>query len=122
MWRHLLNYYKRESALVEGPLTNLKPSVIQFSALSHRERRGPRLQDEPQFTEASHGPLAASAITSASASAAAAAVNQSHLQVDVRESAMQGTGLACVLLHPTTGGSQAPRKCPVFPHTRTTAP
>ena len=77
LWRHLLSYYKREGALVEGPLTNLKPSVITFGSLPQRERRGPRLQEE---------------ILPESAAGTSATVNQGHVQADVREAAMQGTG------------------------------
>jgi len=31
LWNHLLTYYKENGVLVEGPLNNLKPSLIQFS-------------------------------------------------------------------------------------------
>lgn len=31
LWNHLLTYYKEQKCLVEGPLTNLKESLIQFS-------------------------------------------------------------------------------------------
>ena len=31
LWNHLLNHYKEKQVLVEGPLTNLKESMIQFS-------------------------------------------------------------------------------------------
>ena len=31
LWNHLLNYYKEQKVLVEGPLNNLKESLIQFS-------------------------------------------------------------------------------------------
>lgn len=31
LWNHLLNFYKEQKVLVEGPLTNLKESVIQFA-------------------------------------------------------------------------------------------
>ena len=31
LWNHLLNYYKEQHVLVEGPLNNLKESMIQFS-------------------------------------------------------------------------------------------
>ena len=31
LWNHLLNYYKENGVLVEGPLNNLKPSLIQFN-------------------------------------------------------------------------------------------
>lgn len=31
LWNHLLNYYKDNGVLVEGPLNNLKPSLIQFN-------------------------------------------------------------------------------------------
>ena len=31
MWNHLLNFYKEQKVLVEGPLNNLKESVIQFA-------------------------------------------------------------------------------------------
>ena len=30
LWNHLLHHYKENEVLVEGPLTNLKPSLIQF--------------------------------------------------------------------------------------------
>lgn len=33
LWNHLLNYYKENGVLVEGPLNNLKPSLIQFNKL-----------------------------------------------------------------------------------------
>lgn len=33
LWNHLLNYYKENGVLVEGPLNNLKPSLIQFSKI-----------------------------------------------------------------------------------------
>lgn len=33
LWNHLLNYYKENGLLVEGPLNNLKPSLIQFSKI-----------------------------------------------------------------------------------------
>lgn len=31
LWNHLLSYYKEQKVLVEGPLNNLKESMIQFS-------------------------------------------------------------------------------------------
>jgi regulator of nonsense transcripts 1 len=31
LWNHLLTYYKEQHVLVEGPLNNLKESLIQFS-------------------------------------------------------------------------------------------
>ena len=31
LWNHLLNYYKEQKVLVEGPLNNLRESLIQFS-------------------------------------------------------------------------------------------
>lgn len=31
LWNHLLTYYKEQKCLVEGPLNNLKESMIQFS-------------------------------------------------------------------------------------------
>uniref|UniRef100_A0A6I8NNK8 Regulator of nonsense transcripts 1 n=1 Tax=Ornithorhynchus anatinus TaxID=9258 RepID=A0A6I8NNK8_ORNAN len=31
LWNHLLNYYKEEKVLVEGPLNNLRESLMQFS-------------------------------------------------------------------------------------------
>lgn len=31
LWNHLLNFYKEQKVLVEGPLNNLKESMIQFS-------------------------------------------------------------------------------------------
>ena len=31
LWNHLLNDYKEQRVLVEGPLNNLKESMIQFS-------------------------------------------------------------------------------------------
>ena len=31
LWNHLLTYYKEQKVLVEGPLNNLKESMIQFS-------------------------------------------------------------------------------------------
>lgn len=31
LWNHLLNHYKEKLVLVEGPLSNLKESMIQFS-------------------------------------------------------------------------------------------
>ena len=31
LWNHLLHHYKEARCLVEGPLTNLKESLIQFS-------------------------------------------------------------------------------------------
>ncbi len=31
LWNHLLTYYKEQRVLVEGPLNNLKESMIQFS-------------------------------------------------------------------------------------------
>lgn len=31
MWNHLLNFYKEQKVLVEGPLNNLKESAIQFA-------------------------------------------------------------------------------------------
>lgn len=31
LWNHLLTYYKEQQVLVEGPLNNLKESLIQFS-------------------------------------------------------------------------------------------
>uniref|UniRef100_A0A6G1SGJ9 DNA helicase n=1 Tax=Aceria tosichella TaxID=561515 RepID=A0A6G1SGJ9_9ACAR len=33
LWNHLLNYYKENGVLVEGPLNNLKPSLIQFNKI-----------------------------------------------------------------------------------------
>ena len=30
LWNHLLHHYKENEVLVEGPLTNLKSSLIQF--------------------------------------------------------------------------------------------
>ena len=31
LWNHLLTYFKEQRALVEGPLGNLKESLMQFS-------------------------------------------------------------------------------------------
>jgi hypothetical protein len=31
LWNHLLHHYKENDVLVEGPITNLKPSLIQFT-------------------------------------------------------------------------------------------
>ena len=31
LWNHLLTYFKEQKCLVEGPLNNLKESLIQFS-------------------------------------------------------------------------------------------
>lgn len=31
LWHHLLTHYKEKGVLVEGPLNNLQPSMIQFS-------------------------------------------------------------------------------------------
>ena len=31
LWNHLLNFYKEQKVLVEGPLNNLKESMIQFA-------------------------------------------------------------------------------------------
>lgn len=31
LWNHLLNFYKEQKVLVEGPLNNLKESAIQFA-------------------------------------------------------------------------------------------
>ena len=31
LWNHLLSFYKEQKVLVEGPLSNLKESMIQFS-------------------------------------------------------------------------------------------
>ena len=31
LWNHLLNFYKEQKVLVEGPLSNLKESMIQFA-------------------------------------------------------------------------------------------
>lgn len=31
LWNHLLSYYKEQRALVEGPLNNLRESLMQFS-------------------------------------------------------------------------------------------
>jgi len=31
LWHHLLTHYKERGCLVEGPLNNLKVSMIQFS-------------------------------------------------------------------------------------------
>ena len=31
LWNQLLTYYKEQKVLVEGPLNNLKESMIQFS-------------------------------------------------------------------------------------------
>lgn len=33
LWNHLLSFYKEQKVLVEGPLTNLKESMIQFAKL-----------------------------------------------------------------------------------------
>lgn len=31
LWHYLLTHYKEKQCLVEGPLNNLQPSMIQFS-------------------------------------------------------------------------------------------
>lgn len=31
LWNNLLNYYKEQKVLVEGPLNNLRESLMQFS-------------------------------------------------------------------------------------------
>jgi len=31
LWHYLLTHYKEKNCLVEGPLSNLQPSMIQFS-------------------------------------------------------------------------------------------
>lgn len=36
LWNYLLTYYKENGVLVEGPLNNLKPSLIQFSKIRTR--------------------------------------------------------------------------------------
>jgi regulator of nonsense transcripts 1 len=35
LWHHLLTHYKDKGTLVEGPLSNLQPSMIQFSKPRH---------------------------------------------------------------------------------------
>ncbi|XP_031564537.1 regulator of nonsense transcripts 1-like [Actinia tenebrosa] len=52
LWNHLLNYYKENKALVEGPLNNLKESVIQFSKprkLVNRTNPGGRFMTTTMF-------------------------------------------------------------------------
>ncbi|XP_048583576.1 regulator of nonsense transcripts 1 [Nematostella vectensis] len=52
LWNHLLNYYKENKALVEGPLNNLKESMIQFSKprkLVNRTNPGGRFMSTTMF-------------------------------------------------------------------------
>lgn len=42
LWNHLLSYYKENGVLVEGPLNNLKPSLIQFNKVK-RENNVPMI-------------------------------------------------------------------------------
>lgn len=49
LWHHLLTHYKEKNVLVEGPLNNLQPSMIQFSKprrpLDRMERFGMNARD-----------------------------------------------------------------------------
>ncbi|KAK2552912.1 Regulator of nonsense transcripts 1 [Acropora cervicornis] len=52
LWNHLLNYYKENKALMEGPLNNLKESMIQFSKprkLVNRTNPGGRFMSTTMF-------------------------------------------------------------------------
>ena len=66
LWNHLLNYYKEQKVLVEGPLNNLRESLMQFSkprklvntinpvstGCGWPERGGGRLCQEPPSPQA----------------------------------------------------------------------
>lgn len=52
LWNHLLNYYKENKTLMEGPLNNLKESMIQFSKprkLVNRTNPGGRFMSSTMF-------------------------------------------------------------------------
>ncbi|XP_028418656.1 regulator of nonsense transcripts 1-like [Dendronephthya gigantea] len=52
LWNHLLNYYKENKVLVEGPLNNMKESMIQFSKprkLVNKTNPGGRFMSSTMF-------------------------------------------------------------------------
>lgn len=53
LWNHLLTYYKEQHVLVEGPLNNLKESMIQFSKpkkLTNNINPGARFMNTTMFS------------------------------------------------------------------------
>lgn len=53
LWNHLLTYYKEQKVLVEGPLNNLKESMIQFSKpkkLTNNINPGGRFMSNTMFS------------------------------------------------------------------------
>lgn len=53
LWNHLLTYYKEQKVLVEGPLNNLKESMIQFSKpkkLTNPTNPGARFMSTTMFS------------------------------------------------------------------------
>ena len=53
LWNHLLSYYKEQRVLVEGPLNNLKESMIQFSKpkkLTNNLNPGARFMSTTMFS------------------------------------------------------------------------
>lgn len=53
LWNHLLTYYKEQKVLVEGPLNNLKESMIQFSKpkkLTNNLNPGARFMNTTMFS------------------------------------------------------------------------
>lgn len=53
LWNHLLTYYKEQRVLVEGPLNNLKESMIQFSKpkkLTNSLNPGARFMNTTMFS------------------------------------------------------------------------
>jgi len=61
LWHYLLTHYKEKGVLVEGPLNNLQPSMIQFSKprrpLNQPERFGLSVRDALEASEASNGDM-----------------------------------------------------------------
>jgi len=39
IWNYLLNYYRENGVLVEGPLNNLKPSLVQFNKMKRQQNQ-----------------------------------------------------------------------------------
>lgn len=102
LWNHLLTYYKENGVLVEGPLNNLKPSLIQFNKLKRSminntvplisafmmKRHGQQQQQQPNNqSQLANVPSFNTGLSSldnssnfAGASAASASNNQYHHQ------------------------------------------
>lgn len=77
LWNHLLTYYKENGVLVEGPLNNLKPSLIQFNKVK-RTNNVPMISAFMMKRHNQHQAAASAATVLASSSASVSAISANN--------------------------------------------